>query len=136
MNNLKLVIGNTLYSGHGNDIGFKGENHKGKNKRSKMISLISIVVGMLPTLIVRGFSLFASLNIVKKTSTIIDFISGYIILIIIVILAITLQVIIHELGHMIFGLITGYSFLFFRIGKFTLIKQDGKMSFKKLPHTG
>lgn len=107
-----------------------------RNKKNKKISLISMVVGMLPTLIVGSFSFFASLNIAKQASTIFEFILGCIVLIIMVILAFTLQVIIHELGHMIFGIITGYSFLSFRIGIFTWIKQDGKIRFKKLPNTG
>ncbi|MER2040888.1 MAG: site-2 protease family protein [Desemzia incerta] len=49
-----------------------------------------------------------------------------------------LHILIHELGHLIFGLLTGYSFVSFRVGSFTIIKEDGKFKRKKfhLPGTG
>lgn len=49
-----------------------------------------------------------------------------------------LHILIHELGHLIFGLLTGYSFVSFRVGSFTVIKEDGKFKRKKfhLPGTG
>lgn len=53
-------------------------------------------------------------------------------------LAIFLQIIIHELGHMVFGLISGYKFSSFRIASFMWIKKAGKIEFKRmsLPGTG
>lgn len=49
-----------------------------------------------------------------------------------------LHTIIHEGGHMVFGLLSGYEFLSFRIMSFTIVKKDGKLSVKKLniPGTG
>lgn len=49
-----------------------------------------------------------------------------------------LHILIHESGHLIFGLLTGYSFVSFRVGSFTVIKEDGKFKRKKfhLPGTG
>ena len=38
-----------------------------------------------------------------------------------------LCVIVHEGGHLVFGLISGYRFSSFRIGSLMLIKGDGKM---------
>ena len=48
------------------------------------------------------------------------------------------SVITHEGGHLIFGLLSGYSFSSFRISSLMLIKQDGKMKLRrfKLPGTG
>lgn len=45
---------------------------------------------------------------------------------------------IHELGHLFFGLRTGYSFVSYRIGSVTIIKEEGKLVRKKysLPGTG
>lgn len=42
-----------------------------------------------------------------------------------------LIVILHELGHLIFGLLNGFSFLQFRIFSRAIIKKDGKYNFKK-----
>lgn len=41
------------------------------------------------------------------------------------------HIIIHEAGHLIFGLMTGYSYVSFRIGSYTLVKQDKKLKIKR-----
>lgn len=46
-----------------------------------------------------------------------------------------IHVIIHELGHLCFGKLTGYKFVSFRIGNFMIIKKD-KLEFKKLSIAG
>lgn len=53
-------------------------------------------------------------------------------------LVIMVQIIIHEAGHMIGGLLTGYRFLFFRIGSTTLVRTDSGFKIRKLkvPGTG
>lgn len=43
---------------------------------------------------------------------------------------------IHELGHLICGLLSGYKFVSFRIFNFTLLKQDGKFRIKKFAIAG
>ncbi len=47
-----------------------------------------------------------------------------------------MQTIIHEAGHLVFGLLTGYKFLSFRIFSFILVKKDGKIVRKKLKVVG
>ena len=47
------------------------------------------------------------------------------------ILAFYLQIIIHESGHLVFGLLSGYEFCSFRIKSFMLIKINGKLQFKR-----
>ncbi len=51
-------------------------------------------------------------------------------------LMMVIHTIIHEAGHLIFGLLTGYGFLSFRIFSFTLVKKDGKIIRKKLKVKG
>lgn len=51
-------------------------------------------------------------------------------------ITIVLQTIIHEAGHLVFGLLTGYKFLSFRIFSFILVKKDGKIVRKKLKVAG
>lgn len=45
---------------------------------------------------------------------------------------------IHELGHLICGLLTGYKFVSFRVFNYTILKRDGKLKVKKfaVPGTG
>jgi hypothetical protein len=47
-----------------------------------------------------------------------------------------LQLIIHEAGHLVFGLLSGYRFSSFRIGSFMLLKENDKIVFKKLTLAG
>ncbi len=47
-----------------------------------------------------------------------------------------LQLIIHEAGHLVFGLLSGYRFSSFRIGSFMLLKENTKFVIKKLTLAG
>ena len=50
--------------------------------------------------------------------------------------AIFVHVIIHEAGHLVFGLLSGYSFTSFRIFSFMWIKENGKLRLKRLSLAG
>ena len=52
--------------------------------------------------------------------------------------SVLIQVIIHEAGHLVFGLATGYRFSSFRIFQWMLMQKDGKLCWKRfsLPGTG
>ncbi|MBO5413517.1 MAG: hypothetical protein J6A29_04410, partial [Clostridia bacterium] len=47
-----------------------------------------------------------------------------------------LHTIIHEAGHLVFGLLSGYKFVSFRIGNIMLIKIKNKLKFKKFSLLG
>ena len=47
-----------------------------------------------------------------------------------------IQVVIHEAGHLIFGLISGYEFISFRVGSITIVKDEGKFKLKKFKIKG
>ena len=51
--------------------------------------------------------------------------------ILLIFIVLYLQIIIHEGGHLIFGLLTGYSFVSFRIGSLMLIKTNEGLKFKR-----
>ena len=51
-------------------------------------------------------------------------------------LTIYLQIIIHEAGHLVAGLLTGYTFSSFRIGSFMFVKNDGKIKLRRLSLAG
>ena len=51
-------------------------------------------------------------------------------------IALFLQIILHEGGHLVCGLATGYTFVSFRIGNLTLIRKDGKFLFKRFSIAG
>ncbi len=47
-----------------------------------------------------------------------------------------LQIVIHEAGHLVFGLLSGYKFCSFRIMSFTITKIEGKLRIKKFKLAG
>lgn len=51
-------------------------------------------------------------------------------------ITIILQLVIHEAGHLLFGLLTGYQFLSFRIGSLMWIRKDGKIHLRKMSLAG
>ena len=53
-----------------------------------------------------------------------------------ILVAFFIQLIIHEAGHLVFGLLTGYSFSSFRILSFMLKKEDGRIVLRKLNLSG
>ena len=55
------------------------------------------------------------------------------------VIAFILQVIVHEVGHLVFGLLSGYKFISFRVFDFKIIKDENgklKLRFERLAGTG
>ena len=51
-------------------------------------------------------------------------------------LAVLIHIVFHEAGHLIFGLMSGYKFSSFRIGRHMLIKENGKLVHRKIKIAG
>ena len=51
-------------------------------------------------------------------------------------LAVFLQIIVHEAGHLLFGILTGYHFSSFRILSFMWMKEEGKIRLKRMSIAG
>ncbi|MBE6893172.1 MAG: hypothetical protein E7482_04085 [Ruminococcaceae bacterium] len=59
-----------------------------------------------------------------------DFVLQMAFCMIMVFVAFFIQAVIHEFGHLLFGLLTGYKFISFRIGNVMFIKESGKLRIK------
>jgi len=62
--------------------------------------------------------------------------AAFALLILAVAAAFFLQLIIHEAGHLVFGLLSGYRFSSFRIGSLMWLQEDGKLCCKRLKISG
>ena len=51
-------------------------------------------------------------------------------------LGILIHILIHEAGHLVFGLLSGYQFASFRIGSFMWIKENGRLKLKRFSLAG
>ena len=89
------------------------------NKEIKIVNIVSLILAILV-----GFSIFYF----KKTEEI----THYLIIktALSLLLLFPISIIIHELGHMTFGLLSGYKFLSFKLLCFQIIKTNGKLKFK------
>lgn len=96
-------------------------------------------------LAVMFFAGFATYRLAAGLDAIIDFtanwqrlIVGLSVLYLFVFTAMVLQIIFHELGHMVFGFLTGYRLLYFRIGSYTLANTETgiKRRIFTIPGTG
>ncbi|MBQ2705400.1 MAG: hypothetical protein IJE49_00050 [Agathobacter sp.] len=65
-----------------------------------------------------------------------DFWVGMLAMVLAVYGAMLIQTIVHEAGHLVFGLVSGYEFSSFRIGSLMLIKENGKMKLRKFSIAG
>lgn len=104
------------------------------NKEKKKIHINSIITFIFFAIIGGVFGRISSQILGDKLKG-----DGRIFLgIVIIIVAFIIQVIFHEGGHLIGGLLSGYEFISFRVGSITIIKENDKFKIKrfKIPGTG
>lgn len=65
-----------------------------------------------------------------------DTLGAFLVGVLSLLVSIPLITVIHEGGHLIFGRLSGYKFVSFRIFKYTFIRQDGKMAVKPFSIAG
>lgn len=112
------------------------KNKKGKsNRKNKFISTIGICTFYVICFFVGNFLGKSSKN---NSISFSELFSRYIWGIVFLYISLVLHVLIHEGGHLIFGLLTKYKFISFRIFNFIIIKEDGKFKLKrfKIKDTG
>jgi hypothetical protein len=112
----------------------KGKDKNIREKRKYLNIVMFFISGIVIGAII-GFISITYLNDfmndhVKSNSVFIELLSFFG-LIFIFFIGFFIHIIIHEAGHLIFGLMTGYSFVSFRIGSLTLIKENKKLKCKK-----
>lgn len=100
---------------------------------------IGCVIGIV--LVCAGTALFSDMSLdelVRKTGDIegVKMFGIFAGAIICSVAAFFLQVIIHEGGHLLFGLLSGYRFVSFRIFSWTWIRKDGKIRLKRFGLAG
>jgi len=91
--------------------------------------LLSVLMGFLFGVILGDFYEFSELN--KSTRLLYLFLG-----VIFMYVGIMLHMIIHEAGHLVFGLMSGYKFSSFRVGSFMLKKEDDRLVLKRFTLAG
>ncbi|WP_308553677.1 M50 family metallopeptidase [uncultured Peptoniphilus sp.] len=110
--------------------------------KRKTLENIFTVVAFLATAFFVGFASGQIVNYAKEFIVIeienINNIFWFAVIFLSIYLIVMIHIIFHEAGHMIGGFITGYRFLYFRIGSTTLVRTDNGFKIRKLkvPGTG
>lgn len=105
----------------------------GKKKRSgtALTSIFFVCIGGVAGFLIGRYFMVGAL---REGS--VDLVPALLMLLVGVCLSTFLQIIFHEGGHLMFGLLSGYRFSSFRIGSLMWIEQDGKMRFRRLSLAG
>lgn len=106
-------------------------NKKDKKKNSGQKIYMSIM--LLAGIVCGGM---AGVLLARVEDQGIKFWQGMLVMVLAVYGAMLLQIIVHEAGHLVFGLLSGYQFSSFRIGSLIFIKEDGKIKLRKFSIAG
>lgn len=104
----------------------KKELQKKTGKNVKVTYIISVVLGLIIGIVISYFGIFSRGS--KDTDT---FIFHFYIGAIAFSISFVIHIILHEGGHLVFGLLTGYKFLSFRIFSTIFYKNKSKIKVKK-----
>lgn len=103
-----------------------------KKRKTYMFSILNFMMGALC-----GFlCLRAMIYMDKLGKSNGQVIATFLLLIVFMLICQFLQLIVHEGGHLVFGLLSGYRFLSFRIASFMWIKKENKLHFCRLRVAG
>ncbi|HHX55469.1 MAG TPA: hypothetical protein GX705_03890, partial [Clostridiales bacterium] len=108
------------------------EKKKKESKKGQIFSSIIFILGGAASGIIIG-------KFVANTNfelTLTELIFYLFLLMLFIFLTMIFHIIIHEMGHLIFGLISGYKFVSFRVGSLMLKKEKGKYVLKKFNIVG
>ncbi|MCL2323712.1 MAG: M50 family metallopeptidase [Oscillospiraceae bacterium] len=100
-------------------------------KKFSFSQLLFLFIGGMIGFIISKFMI----NNVEENSTF-EKVLILVILLISIFLAYLIQIIVHESGHLIFGLLTGYKFSSFRIGSIMFVKKNSKIKCKRFSLAG
>lgn len=104
----------------------KNKRRKSKDKLKQiLLTLCFMLLGMVCGILIVLFG-----GIFNRESGEIS-LAAFAVLFISMYIAMYIQIAVHEAGHLVFGLITGYSFCSYRLGRLMWVKQNGKLSFKR-----
>ena len=96
----------------------------------KILTIICYLITVAPYIILGGYVASSADKLIADDNTGLELMlmGGFILL---GVLFLFLHIIIHEGGHLVMGLATGWKYLSFRIGSIALVTRDGKFQWKK-----
>ncbi len=115
------------------------KSEKSKRKNAKFKKTLGAIISLVIGIVLGVLSIWTlGFDFIDKTDGIGEFMLSYMGTMLLFFFVFYIDIILHEAGHCVMGLMSGYRFGFFRIGNWVLIKYEDGMRFKKftLPGTG
>ncbi|MBE5876628.1 MAG: hypothetical protein E7290_07045 [Lachnospiraceae bacterium] len=115
------------------------KSEKSKRKNAKFKKTLGVIISLAIGIVLGGLSIWTlGFDFIDKTDGIGEFMLSYMGTMLMFFGVFYIDIILHEAGHCVMGLMSGYRFGFFRIENWVLIKYEDGMKFKKftLPGTG
>lgn len=103
---------------------------KGKNSKFEKFSKWIVIISAM------AMGVFTGIFIPELGGDSTGIISGFIYVMVSYVLAIYIQIVVHEFGHYAMGKLTGYDFVSFRIASWVLARIDGKLELKRFKLAG
>ena len=107
-----------------------------KKRQGKKHIIFSILISMLIGAIIGFLTTKHVSSILNSGRGTMEIVISLILMLVELYAAIFLQIVIHEAGHLILGLLTGYRFLSFRIGNFMWVRENKRLKIKRLSLAG
>ena len=109
---------------------------KGNNLGQYVMMFIFVLLGVAFGLFAGRFIAQIEKNMFSNNEGITSSLLSFGILIVITVIAMYVQIIVHEGGHLVFGLFSGYKFSSFRIENFMILKENEKFKIKMIKIAG
>lgn len=109
-----------------------------RKKAKKKGSSLKTILAMIPFMVIGGICgfLIAEFAIGNEQDGFADVLYSVALLLVGVYVGMFLQIAIHEAGHLVFGLLSGYGFSSYRIGSFMWLKENGKIRVRRYSLAG
>lgn len=106
----------------------KGNKKKGKQKLTTGVMLLfGVLIGGFCGI---AFGKYMDTIAAEGTSSG-QIVLAFVLFVLSIYISVFLHTVIHEAGHLVFGLVSGYRFSSFRVGSVMLFREDGKLRFKR-----
>lgn len=108
-----------------------------KTNKGTAFIIIGLILGVILGVLISAIAINFMGTYFKEEGILMEIIKVLIVFVL-VLASFLIQIIIHESGHLVCGLLSGYTFVSFRIGSATIIRDEGKWKIKKfsIPGTG
>ena len=101
----------------------------------RILTVIGYILAIVPYMIIGAYCVYAADKLYPDDSIGENLIMMGLLLLVAV-FTFFVHIIAHEFGHYVFGKASGWNFASFRVGSFTLVKQDGKTVIRKTTVAG